>query len=470
MKFDDAVKKEAKYYAQVFKRLPLLIVRGEGVHVWDSLGRQYLDFASGVAVNTLGHCHPEVVHAIVAQASRLIHTSNWFYTEAQLELAETLAHITGLEKAFITNSGTESVEAALKLAKSATGKKEIIAMQGSFHGRTMGSLSVTSNEAYKKPFEPMVPNVKFVPYNNVEAAESAITDDTAAVIVEPIQGEGGVIVPDEGYLKTLRDVTAEKEVLLIVDEVQTGFGRTGTMFAYQLDQIKPDIVCLAKAMGSGMAVGAITYAGIDFKAGEHGGTLGGNPLACAVANATIEVIKRERLSEKALEVGRKLSNSLTSLGLSPRGRGLMLAVPMQEPRNIVEKLIEQYVLTIYSKDALRILPPLVIEEPHIHMFINALSSALGLGGEQEEEVKKEEPVGELRLTQALDHSDDRVDPAFVAEVGNLLPTTDCGDCGEESCKKFAEKVLLGERKASECPHIKPENYNKIMLILDDYFH
>ena len=275
--------KELMYYAHTFRRLPVAVSRGRGMYLYGTDGTEYLDMFAGIAVNSLGHCHPKVTEAIKKQAETLVHTSNWLYTIPQIELAERLVQITGQKKAFITNDGTEAVEAAFKLARKATGKKEVIAMEHAFHGRTMGSLSLTHGEKYRKAFEPLVPETKFVPYGNIDVLKDAITEKTAAVIVEPIQGEAGVIIPSEEYLKEVRELTEKKGALMILDEVQTGFGRTGKMFAFQHYGIKPDIMCLAKGIGSGFPIGAITFSCADFDTGEHGGTFIGNPLACTVA-------------------------------------------------------------------------------------------------------------------------------------------------------------------------------------------
>jgi len=225
MDLNEIQKLESMVYANTFNRLPVAIKKGRGMYLYDVNNRRYLDMFAGIAVNSLGHCHPEVVKTIREQSKILIHTSNWFYTLPQLELAQLLVKITGLKRAFITNDGTEAVETAIKLARKTTGKGEIIAMKNAFHGRTLGALSLTWGERYRKPFLPLVPEMKFVEYNDVDALERSITDKTAAVIVEPIQGESGVIIPDDNYLKEVRELTEEREVLLILDEIQTGFGR-----------------------------------------------------------------------------------------------------------------------------------------------------------------------------------------------------------------------------------------------------
>lgn len=376
MKFDELEELESKYYSNVFARFPVAIIKGRGVDVWDINGKKYLDMFSGISVNNIGHCHPKVVSAIKKQAETLIHISNWLYTAPQIKLAEKLTTLTKQEKVFLTNDGTEAVETAIKLARKATSKGEIIAMENAFHGRTMGSLSLTWGEKYRKPFEPLLPNTKFVPYNDVDSISDAITDNTAAVIVEPIQGEVGVYVPDDNYLKALRDLTSDKGVLLIVDEIQTGFGRTGYMFAHEKYKIKPDILCLSKALGSGMPIGATLFSGFDFEQGEHGGTLVGNPIACAAALSTLDVIESEGLVANCKKMGDLFSLRLNEENIEHRGLGLMIGIAVNNPKAAVADLIGEGILSIYSKETLRVLPPLIIDETHIERFIIALKKVI----------------------------------------------------------------------------------------------
>lgn len=372
--FDELKALEEKYYAHTFKRLPVAVKSGKGMYLYSLSGEKYLDMFAGIAVNCLGHAHPKVVEAISDQASTLIHTSNWLYTEQQVLLAKKLVELTGLKKAFITNDGSEAVECAIKLTRKVTGKKEIIAMENSFHGRTLGALSLTFGEKYRKPFEPLLSGMKFCRYNDLDALRNAITGDTAAVIVEPVQGEAGVLIPDEEYLKGVREITEEKNVLLILDEVQTGFGRTGKMFAFQHTGIKPDILCLAKGIGSGFPVGACVYDCGDFEPGEHGGTYIGNPLACRVANTVIDVIIQDNLVENSAKMGEYILQSLLSRGLSVRGKGLMVGLDVVDGWKTVLDLVEKKVLTINSKNTVRILPPLIIEKKHVDEFLAALDS------------------------------------------------------------------------------------------------
>jgi acetylornithine/N-succinyldiaminopimelate aminotransferase len=374
MDFENIKEREEKHYAHTFKRLPIAVARGEGMYLYDTSGKKYLDMFAGIAVDCLGHSHPAIVEAIKKQAATLMHTSNWVYTVPQIDLAERLTRITGMNKAFITNDGTEAVEAAFKLARKVTGKKEVIAMENAFHGRTMGSLSLTYGEKYRKPFEPLVPGTKTVPYGNADALLSAITPDTAAVILEPIQGEAGVIIPPEGYLKEVREITQEKDVLLILDEVQTGFARTGKMFAFDHEGIKPDILCMAKGLGGGFPIGAIAFSCEDFEPGQHGGTFVGNPLACTVANTVIDTLIKEKLAENSEKMGGYLMKNLQDRGYNVRGRGLMIGIDVQDGGETVLELIKKGVLIIHSKNTVRILPPLIIEKKHADEFLSAFDS------------------------------------------------------------------------------------------------
>jgi acetylornithine/N-succinyldiaminopimelate aminotransferase len=373
MKTTDVAELERKVYAGVFKRLPVALARGRGVFVWDVEGKKYLDFFGGIAVNCLGHAHPRIVAAVAEQSKKLMHTSNWVYTLPQLELAEKLVSLTKQERVFLTNDGSEAVECAIKLALASTGKRDFVACKGSFHGRTLGALSLTSGGKYRNPFKAFLGKVTFVDYGDTSAVDDAIRKDTAAVVVEPIQGEAGVIVPPEGYLSALRDITEDKKVLLIVDEVQTGFGRTGRMFACEHEKVTPDVICLSKAMGGGFPIGATLYSGMDFGKGEHGGTFVGNPLACAVAKEVIDVIEKEKLAENAREMGSYLMKEIKALGLPAHGRGLMVGVDVTDGEKMVLELIRKGVLTIYSGNTVRALPPLIIEKKHINLFIEALS-------------------------------------------------------------------------------------------------
>lgn len=363
--------KEAKFYTRTFSRLPVVIERGKGMYLWDVNGKRYLDMFAGIGVNSVGHCNDDVVEAIRRQAGILMHTSNWVYTIPQVELAEKLVKISGMEKVFFTNDGSEAVEAAIKLVRRGK-KKEIIAMKNDFHGRTLGSLSLTWKENFRKPFEPLIPFTKFVEYNNINALEEAITENTTAVILEPIQSESGTIIPDKGYLKAVRQLCDEKGIYMIVDEVATGFGRTGKMFCFQHEDIMPDIVCTAKAMGGGFPIGAMLCRGIDFNLGEHGGTYIGNPLACAAANASIDYIVDHNLPENARIMGDYLLKNLKERGLKVRGKGLIIGIDVDDAKGVVMELIKNGVLAIYTGNTVRLLPPLIISKKECDEFLDAL--------------------------------------------------------------------------------------------------
>ena len=372
MNFDEIKELESKYLAQTYRRLPVAISSGRGMYLYDFDGNKYLDMFAGVATSVVGHSHPRIVDVIKKQADLLMHTSDWVYTYPQVKLAGLLTQLTGMDKTFFTNDGTGAVETAIKLALKVTGKEEIIAMKQGFHGRTLGSLSLTYGEKFRNPVKPLLFDAKFVDFNNVDAVRNAITPKTAAVIVEPIQGESGVILPDNNYLKELRELTSEKDVLLIVDEVQTGWGRTGKLFAYQHAKIKPDILCLAKALGGGFPVGATLFHGFDFSYGDHGSTMGGNPLACAVALATIDVILDEDLVKNSADIGDYLLESLLAMGLNARGKGLMIGIDVDNAQKTVLDLIKEKILTIYSEPTVRVLPPLIINKKQADQFLNAI--------------------------------------------------------------------------------------------------
>ncbi|MEZ5334918.1 MAG: aspartate aminotransferase family protein [Methanolobus sp.] len=301
--------KDAKYVMQTYGRQPIVLESGKGSLVYDIEGREYVDCVAGIAVNNVGHCHPRLVEAIQKQAEKLLHVSNLYYTEPQAQLAEQLVDITGMDRVFFCNSGTEAVEAAMKLARVTSKKTDFIAVEHSFHGRTMGALSLTYKDMYRAPFKPLVQEEMFVPFNDPQAISDSITKNTAAVIVEPIQGEGGINVPDEGYLKEVRRICDETETLLIFDEVQTGFGRTGTWFCKEHFGVEPDIMTMAKAIGGGFPMGAIAAReSVSFGRGEHAATFGGGPLACAAALASIDIIREEKLIQRSKEMGEYFHN------------------------------------------------------------------------------------------------------------------------------------------------------------------
>ena len=378
----EVMEKERQFIMQTYSRLPVLIVEGRGVVVKDADGREYVDCVAGIAVNSVGHCHPKVVAAIKAQAERLIHLSNLFYTEPQVELAEKLCRLAKFEKVFFCNSGAESVEAALKLARKVTGKKGFIAAQNSFHGRTFGALSVT-HHVKRDVFEPLLHNVKFVRYGDADAVRKAIDEDTAAVILEPIQGEAGVIIPPLEYLREVKEICEKHDALFILDEVQTGFGRTGRWFCKEHFKVQPDIMAVAKALGGGFPIGA-TLSNFSFERGEHASTFGGNPLACAAALATLGVIEEEQLVERSERLGAYFMQRLSEVigdydsVKEIRGKGLMLGVELQEKcENVVNEALKRGVLLNCTADrVIRLVPPLVISEKQIDGVVKILSDIL----------------------------------------------------------------------------------------------
>ena len=338
-------------------RKRLKLVRGKGVYVWDENGNKYLDAIAGIGVAILGHSNEELVNAIAEQMRKLVVAGPMFHHEEKDEALEELSKFLSFEYAYFGNSGTEAVEAALKFARLYTGRKEIIAMTKAFHGRTFGSLSATWKKKYREPFEPLVPGFRHIPFNNIEAAKDAITGETAAVIVEPIQGEGGIIPAKEEFIKTLRDLTEERGALLIVDEVQSAF-RTGKFLAIEHYKVQPDIVTMGKGLANGIPIG-LTLTNFDVPRGKHGSTFGGNPLACKAMATTLRILRREKLVEKAPE---KSINIEGDKVIMTRGKGLMLGVLLKESAGkYVEKLQEKGLLVNTAGNrVIRLLPPLIV--------------------------------------------------------------------------------------------------------------
>jgi acetylornithine/LysW-gamma-L-lysine aminotransferase len=366
---------ENAHLANVYQKFPVALVKGKGATVWDVNGKEYIDCMGSYGVSLVGHCHPKVVAAIQEQSEKLISCHGSYYNDKRAELLEKLIKISpkGLSKVFLCNSGAESVECALKVAVKYTEKTEVISMTRGFHGKTLGALSATHNPKYRGAFQQLIDqNFKFVPFGKIEKVQEAITDKTAAVIVEPVQGEGGVHVAPDGYLKELRKTCDEKGVMLIFDEVQTGFGRTGQMWASQHWNVTPDIMCVAKAMGGGIPIGA-TIAKEEImnslEVGEHSSTFGGNPLACAAACATIDVIIDEKLPERARNLGGKFNKILQKMVdqhrvlREVRGLGLMIGLESRTfIGDMLMKALDRGLLLLYSgKNIIRFLPPLVIE-------------------------------------------------------------------------------------------------------------
>lgn len=374
---------DSKYIMQTYGRQPIALTHGEGVVIWDADGNEYIDFFAGIAVNALGQSHPKIIETIQRQAEKLIHVSNVYYTEEQVKLAKKLSEITIFDRVFYANSGAEANEGAIKLARKYTGKGEIIATNNSFHGRTLGTVTATGQDKYKEPFKPLPPGFKHVPYGDSKAISNAISDDTAAVLVEAIQGEGGVVVPPKNYLKEVEAICNEKGVLFILDEVQTGFGRTGEMFAYELYGINPHIMTIAKALGSGYPIGGILARGdvaTAFDYGDHGATFGGNLLGCAVAMTVIDTIKDENLLDNSKTVGKHFKDNLVQLGekyefiTDVRGFGLFLAIELnQESAEFANKMREKgFLINSTAGNVLRFAPPLIITTEHVDQMIIAL--------------------------------------------------------------------------------------------------
>lgn len=385
MNTDEIIKLEKKYIMQTYSRQPIVLSHGKGARVWDIEGNEYIDCFAGVAVNSIGHAHPKVALAICHQAQKLIHCSNIYYNKEQVELARLLTSISPHDRVFFANSGAEANEGAIKLARKYTGKGEIIAAENSFHGRTLATVTATGQDKYKEPFKPLPPGFKHVPYGDIQAMANAITDDTAAILLEPIQGEGGVIVPPEDYLEDVQALARENDILFILDEVQTGFGRTGAMFASELFGVQPDITTVAKAMGGGYPIGAVLAndeIASAFKVGDHGSTFGGNPLGCAAAIAAIEVIISENLIENAKRLGEYFKGCLENLMSKydiiedVRGHGLMLGVELgMKCDRIVDEARKMGVLINCTADnVIRLVPPLVIKKDEINKVVEVLDN------------------------------------------------------------------------------------------------
>jgi predicted acetylornithine/succinylornithine family transaminase len=386
----DIIADSHKYHMNTYSRQPLVLVKGRGTKVYDSDGREYIDFVSGVAVCNLGHCHPRVVVALQKQAQRLMHVSNHFHNEPQINLAKLLVANSFADKVFFCNSGTEAVEAAIKIARKYArdvlkqDRFEIITMRGAFHGRTYGSLSATAQEKFHKGFEPIVPGFRYVPFNDIAAVEGALNEHTCAVLVEPIQGEGGVIIPAPSYLKELRALCDKNNMLLMLDEIQTGLGRTGKLYGYDHAGITPDVMMLAKGLGGGMPIGALLATdkvSQAFTPGTHGSTFGGNPLACAAAIASIEALLEDNiiipnvalLGVYFLQGLGKLKQK-HSFVRDVRGQGLLIGMELDMPgKDIVSACLREGLLINCTMDTvLRFMPPLIITEEEIDLLITTL--------------------------------------------------------------------------------------------------
>ena len=383
---------EKKYLMSTFKRMPLTLVRGQGARVWDEHGNEYLDFTAGWAVNCLGHCHPAIVGAVTEQVKTLIHTSNQFYTTPQIKLAELLAENSCLDRVFFCNSGVEATEGAVKLARrygklNLNGAYEVITTFNSFHGRTLAMTAATGQRKFQEPYSPVPDGFVNVDYNNVDAIREVTTPQTCAIMLEPIQGEGGVNIPDDDYLKAVRAWCDEKGIILIFDEVQTGMGRIGTLFGYEQFGVEPDIITLGKGLGGGIPIGAFLAKekASVFIPGEHGSTFGGNPLACAAGYATLKFILEEDILGNVKQCGAYLMSELEKIKskfdfiVEVRGRGLLIAVQFTSDLSdkVVRTCLERgLLLNPIKPDAIRFIPPLNITRSDIDEAIGILEPTL----------------------------------------------------------------------------------------------
>ena len=383
----------SQYLMQTYARVPISIVRGQGCKVYDAEGREYLDFVGGIAVNSLGHGHPDLVTAIEKQARHLIHTSNLYYSEPQVQLAQQLVELSFGQKVFFCNSGAEANEAAIKLARKYSTETfgperfEIITMHNSFHGRTLATLTATGQTKVHQGFAPLLAGFTYATLNDIESVKSHITDRTAAVLVEPIQGEGGVVVADQTFMQELRTLCTERQILLMFDEIQTGIGRTGTMFAYEQYGIQPDVMTLAKGLGGGVPIGAciaVDNVAQAFGPGSHGSTFGGNPLACAASLAVLRVLVDSQLLEKIRTVGSYLKKGLQELQAriplikDIRGVGLLQGIELSvEGKSVVQDCLTRRVLINCTMDrVLRLIPPLIVTQKEIDQLLKVLSDVL----------------------------------------------------------------------------------------------
>ncbi|MEE8504387.1 MAG: acetylornithine transaminase [candidate division NC10 bacterium] len=382
-----------RYLANTYARFPVVLERGEGCRVWDVEGKEYLDFVAGIAVCALGHCHPAVVQAVQAQAAKLLHVSNLYYIEPQIRLAELLCEHTFADRVFFCNSGAEANEAAIKLVRKyakehrSPERTEIITMEGGFHGRTVATITATAQAKYQMGFEPLLPGFRYVPFDDLAAVERAVGPRTAAILVEPIQGEGGIRVPTEGYLQGLRKLCDDTGPLLIFDEVQTGIGRTGRLFAYEHWGVEPDIMALAKALGGGLPIGAMLAkeeVAASFTPGTHAATFGGNPLVTAAAFATLKTVLEEDLSARSAEMGGHLLHELQTVQAAHRavkvvrGKGLLIGVELdREVRPVLTRCLDQgLLLSSAGEKVIRFAPPLTVSAQEVSQAVGVFDTVL----------------------------------------------------------------------------------------------
>ena len=376
-----------------YNRFPITLDHGDGVYLYDTEGKKYLDFAAGIAVCGLGYGNEEFKRALKDQVDKLLHTSNLYYNTTCGKAAEGLLRVTQMDKVFFTNSGTEAIEGALKAArkyayKKGSGRFEFIAMNNSFHGRSMGAVAVTGTEHYRTPFEPLIGGVKFADYNDLDSVKALVSDKTCAIILETLQGEGGINVATKEFLQGVRDICTENDILLIFDEIQCGMGRTGNMFCWQGYGVKPDLMAMAKGIGNGVPVGAFAMtdavAEYSLEPGEHGTTYGGNPFACAAVAKTVEIFEKENICDHVKEVGTYLSEKLDELMkktdgiVCKKGMGLIQGIEVKKPTGEVSNLaLEKGLLLISAKgNVMRLVPPLVIEKEQVDELIAILEEIL----------------------------------------------------------------------------------------------
>jgi len=384
----------AKYHTPNYGRTPLVLVRGEGTRVWDSDGKEYLDFTTGIAVTGLGHCHPVITGAIREAAATLLHVSNIFHNAPQVHLAKLLVEHSFADRVFFCNSGAEANEAALKVVRKyakerlSTDRYEVIATNNSFHGRTLATVSATGQPKYHHGFEPLMPGFKHVPYNDLKAMERALDSRTAAILVEPIQGEGGVNIPDDGYLPGLRKLCDESGALLVFDEVQTGVGRTGKLWAYEHSGVEPDVMTLAKALANGIPIGAMLCreeVAAALTAGSHGSTFAGSAFVTSVALATLTTVIGDKLPQRAAERGRELMDGVRALQRTQpaikevRGRGLLIGIELTKPAGPVMDACREAGLLVLTagEKVVRLAPPLIVESGECKRALDILGAAFG---------------------------------------------------------------------------------------------
>lgn len=390
---NENVLKAEENLLHIYNRFPLTLDHGDGVYLYDTDGKKYLDFAAGIAVMGLGYHNRELEDALKEQIEKLCHTSNLYYHENCGEAAAALNRASGMDRVFFTNSGTEAIEGALKTARKyaylkQSGRYEIIAMENAFHGRSMGAVSVTGTKAYREPFEPMLSGVHFAEYNNLESVKALVNDKTCAILLEPLQGEGGIYLATQEFMEGIRKICDEQDILMICDEIQCGMGRTGSMFAWQEYGVRPDILTMAKAIGNGIPVGAFAVtekvAENSMKPGDHGSTYGGNPLACMAVKKVLEIYEKNQILKHVQEVAPYLAQRLDALKekydciKERRGKGLIQGIELTvNPSGVVKKALEEGLIIITAKgNTIRFVPPLIIDKVHVDEMIEKLERAL----------------------------------------------------------------------------------------------